>query len=58
MKNTNRHEETKSGLFERVASSIGDKLEKIATEQRHCWNAMIYEPEMSNEMIKELLSAE
>lgn len=58
MKSTNKHEGVKQGLWERVAHNIGDKLEQIATNPRNCWNMVVYEPELSNEMIEDAIRFE
>ncbi|MCL1884412.1 MAG: hypothetical protein FWF81_11775 [Defluviitaleaceae bacterium] len=56
MKNMKRHESTDVSLLQRIACKIGDKLEQIGADPRNCWNATIYEPELPEELIKEMIN--
>lgn len=57
MKNLNNmHEET--GLAGKALNALGNKLAEIAVDPRGCWGVAIYEPELSPNMIEEMLNSD
>ena len=54
MKNLNNVCEDRTiGLKERVLCAAGEKLAEMAVSSRGCWFAVIYEPVLPPEIIKE-----
>jgi len=49
----NEYEGKRTGLREKLAQAIGDRLIKMAVNPRGCWILSAYEPEMPSEIILE-----
>jgi len=57
MKNLNAHEGTQRGFLGRVVHGVADRLEQMAVDPRGCWNFIIYEPELTDEIMRELATS-
>ena len=52
----NVHEDGKRGLVEKMVCSVGDKLAGMAVDGRGCFMHFFYEPELSSEIIHEMIN--
>ena len=57
MKLMNEYEDRKTGLKERAIRKVGEELVRMAG-QKTCLSFMFYEPELSDEMIKEMIGVQ
>ena len=56
MRDMNLLEDKKVGLLGKTAISLGDKFATLSTEPKGCWLALLYEPELPEELIDEMLN--
>ena len=56
MKRTKEHEETQTSMMKNVFCLIGNHLVKKAGNPRGCIGSMLYETELTDEMISDMVS--
>ena len=56
MKNTKINDVKQFGFLASIAQGIANKFEQIPVDPNGCWAFLIYEPELSDEVINELSS--
>jgi len=54
MKMYEKKRDKQLGLKTKLMCKLGDKLAKSAVDPRNCWNAIIYELELPEELTKEM----